>query len=164
MSQNRAFVQRAVAGLALAAALFAPAMPPAQAASGVNVGVLDCRVGEGVGYIIGSNRSVACEFTRSDGSVEHYHGDIQRWGLDIGFTRESRMFWGVLAPGHVEPGALAGTYAGAGADVAAGLGLGANALFGGSARQIALQPVSVSGNVGVAVAAGVAKLTLMVGK
>lgn len=152
-----------LAACAVAAAL-AAATQPSGAANGVNVGVLDCRVGEGVGYIFGSNRSVSCSFSRSDGSVEHYHGEIQRWGLDIGFSRESRMFWGVLAPGHVEPGALAGTYAGAGADVAVGLGVGANALFGGSTRQIALQPVTVNGSIGVNVAAGVAKLTLLVGK
>ncbi|WP_374651798.1 DUF992 domain-containing protein [Dongia sp.] len=153
-----------LAATVLAASLAATALLPAQAADGVNVGVLDCRVGEGVGYIIGSNRAVTCDFNRADGTVEHYHGEIRRWGLDIGFSRESRMFWGVLAPGHVERGALAGTYAGAGADVAAGLGVGANALFGGSARQIALQPVTVNGSVGVNVAAGVAKLTLAVGK
>lgn len=157
-------LSRWIAAFAVTATLLAPAMPQAQAANGVNLGVLDCRVGGGVGYIIGSTKSMSCAFNRADGTVEHYHGEIQRWGLDIGFTRETRMFWGVFAPGHVEPGALAGTYGGAGADVAAGLGVGANALFGGSARQIALQPVSVNGNVGVNVAAGVARLKLMVGK
>jgi hypothetical protein len=156
-----------VAAIAVAAALsvaLAARAPEAVAANGVNVGVLDCEVSGSVGYIIGSNKTMSCSFKRSDGTVEHYHGEIERWGLDIGFTRETRMFWGVLAPGHVEPGALAGTYAGAGADVAAGLGLGANALFGGSARQIALQPVSVNGNIGVNVAAGVSRLHLRVGK
>lgn len=158
-------LSRLIAAFAFTATLLVPALPSAEAAgTGVNIGVLDCKVGEGVGYIIGSNRSVACVFNRSDGTAEHYHGEIRRWGLDIGFSRESRMFWGVLAPGHVEPGALAGTYAGAGADVAAGLGVGANALFGGNARQIALQPVTVNGSIGVNVAAGVAKLTLAVGK
>lgn len=152
------------AALGLAAALSLPATHAVGAGTGVNIGVLDCTVGEGIGYIIGSNRTMACEFKRNDGTVENYHGEIRRWGLDIGFSRESRMFWGVVAPGHVEKGALEGTYGGAGADVAAGLGVGANALFGGSSRQIALQPVTVSGNVGVAVAAGVAKMTLYVGK
>ena len=153
------------AALGLAAVLSLPATHAAVGAgTGVNVGVLDCTVGEGIGYIIGSNRSMACEFKRNDGTVENYHGEFRRWGLDIGFSRESRLFWGVIAPGHVEKGALEGTYGGAGADVAAGLGVGANALFGGSSRQIALQPVTVSGNVGVAVAAGVAKMTLYVGK
>ncbi len=152
-----------IAATAIAACLSIGAQN-VQAASGMNVGVLECQVGGSVGYIIGSTRPMTCEFKRADGSVEYYHGDMERWGLDIGFTREARMYWGVLAPGQVEPGALAGTYGGAGADVTAGLGLGANALFGGSARQIALQPVSVIGNIGVNIGAGVQRLRLMVGK
>src|SRR5258705_9977879 len=40
---------------------------------------------------------------------------------------------------------LAGQYAGGTAAVAAGYGLGANALIGGGSRSIALQPVSVEG-------------------
>lgn len=101
------------AALGLAAVLSLPATDAAMGAgTGVNVGLLDCTVGEGIGYIIGSNRSMACEFKRNDGTVENYHGEIRRWGLDIGFSRESRMFWGVVAPGHVEQGALEGTYGG----------------------------------------------------
>lgn len=148
----------------LAAALSLPATPAIGAGTGVNIGLLDCFVGEGVGYLIGSNRSVACVFKHTDGTIENYHGEIRRWGLDLGFSRESRMIWGVVSAGHVEQGALQGTYGGAGADVAIGLGVGANALFGGSSRQIALQPLTVSGNIGVAVAAGVAKLTLIIGR
>lgn len=158
------FVPKPVLAVLLAAGLFAPMTQTARADAGVNVGVLDCKVGGSVGYIIGSNKSMSCVFKRSDGSVESYHGEIDRWGLDIGFTREARMFWGVVAPGQVARGALAGTYGGAGADVAAGLGVGANALFGGSSDQIALQPVSVNGNVGVNVAAGVARVKLIAGK
>ena len=41
-----------------------------------------------------------------------------------------------------------------------GLGAGANALVGGSHRSFALQPLSVSGQVGVNLALGVAGLTL----
>ncbi|MBK8157440.1 MAG: DUF992 domain-containing protein [Rhodospirillaceae bacterium] len=154
---------RNLATLAMAAFLMVPVMPAAQAEGGVNVGVLDCHVSGSVGYLIGSDKTMTCVFKRPDGSQENYRGEITRYGLDIGFTRETRMFWGVVAPGNVARGALAGTYAGAGADVAAGLGVGANALFGGGNSQIALQPVSVNGNVGVNVAAGVSKLTLAPG-
>ena len=42
------------------------------------------------------------------------------------------MIWGVVAPtNNAGPGALAGDYVGATATVAAGLGVGANALVGG---------------------------------
>lgn len=129
-------------------------------AEGVNVGVLKCKVGSGYGYIVGSSKGMTCTFERADGSKESYSGEFERYGLDIGYTDERWMYWGVVAPGDVKKGALAGKYGGAGADVAAGLGVGANALFGGGNDQIALQPVSVNGNVGVNVAAGVSYVTL----
>jgi hypothetical protein len=44
--------------------------------------------------------------------------------------------------------------------VSLGLGAGAKVLIGGSHRSIALQPLSVSGQVGVNLALGVAGLTL----
>ena len=62
------------------------------------------------------------------------------------------------------PGALAGGYGGVSASVAAGLGLGANVLVGGSAKQITLQPVSVEGSVGLNVAAGIGEVILSAGK
>lgn len=158
------YLTKPALALILAAGLLAPLVGPAQADGGVNVGVLDCQVSGSVGYLIGSDKTMSCVFKRADGTSENYRGEIKRYGLDIGFTRETRMFWGVVAPGNVARGALAGTYGGAGADVAAGLGVGANALFGGGNSQIALQPVSVSGSVGVNIAAGVAKLTLAPGK
>jgi Protein of unknown function (DUF992) len=71
------------------------------------------------------------------------------------------MLWAVFAPTPGFPhGALAGTYVGASADVAVGLGLGANALVGGSHRSFALQPVSIEANTGVNLAAGVSELRL----
>jgi hypothetical protein len=160
MSKSRA---KLLATLTFCTVLAVP-MSLAVAEGGVNVGVLDCQVSGSVGYLIGSDKTMTCEFKRADGSVENYHGEIDRYGLDIGFTRETRMFWGVFAPGNVKRGALAGTYGGAGADVAAGLGVGANALFGGGNNQIALQPVSVNGSIGVNIAAGVTKVTLAPGK
>ena len=51
-------------------------------------------------------------------------------------------------------------YGGASGSASLGVGVGANALVGGSHRSFALQPLSVSGNVGVNLALGVAGLTL----
>ena len=71
------------------------------------------------------------------------------------------LAWAVFAPSNgVAPGALAGKYGGVSGDVAIGLGVGANVLVGGSAKSIALQPLSVEGQVGVSLAAGVTGLTL----
>lgn len=148
--------------IAAAAALMISAVP-AFSASGVNVGSLSCNVSGGIGFIFGSSKEMSCVFTRPDGSAEVYNGEINKYGVDIGFTKEAHMIWVVFAPGNVAPGALAGQYGGATADVAAGLGLGANVLIGGGSNQIALQPVSVTGSVGVNVAAGVAQIELRPG-
>jgi hypothetical protein len=85
----------------------------------------------------------------------------QRLGLDVGIARGGRLFWGVFAPTtYIGPGALRGTYVGAGGNASLGLGLGANVLVGGSHRTISLQPLSVEGQVGINLALGVAGLTL----
>jgi hypothetical protein len=55
---------------------------------------------------------------------------------------------------------LTGTYAGVGAEASVGLGLGANVLVGGSSSGIALQPLSLSAQQGVNIAAGIAALEL----
>jgi hypothetical protein len=57
-------------------------------------------------------------------------------------------------------GALAGEYVGASGGATAVVGVGANVLVGGSSRSVALQPLSVEGQVGLNLALGVAGLTL----
>jgi Protein of unknown function (DUF992) len=57
-------------------------------------------------------------------------------------------------------GAVAGHYVGVSGDVSVGLGIGANALIGGSRRSVVLQPVSTVLQVGLNLALGVAGLTL----
>jgi hypothetical protein len=113
-----------------------------------------------MGFIFGSSKDLDCLFARTDGVAEHYTGSVNRYGVDIGFTKEAHIVWLVFAPGAIGKGALAGDYGGVTAAVAAGLGVGANVLVGGSSKQIALQPVSVEGSVGLNVAAGVAAVTL----
>ena len=55
---------------------------------------------------------------------------------------------------------LTGTYTGASAEVSVAAGLGANVLVGGSNRTVALQPLSVQGQVGLDIAAGIGQLEL----
>ena len=145
---------------ALAASLVAA---PAFGASGVNVGSLNCKVAGGSGFIFGSTKSISCIFSRPDGTAERYRGEIKKYGVDLGFTEGAYMVWVVFAPGQVKKGALAGEYAGATADVAVGLGLGANVLIGGGNDQIALQPASVEGVQGLNVAAGFGHVVLRAG-
>jgi len=138
----------------------APGTAQAPNRGGVNVGSLNCNVAGGVGFVFGSSRTLNCLFTRTDGVGERYEGTIRRYGVDVGFTRESTVVWLVFAPGSIAPGAIAGEYAGATAQATVGVGVGANVLLGGSNNQITLQPVSVEGSVGLNAAAGVAALSL----
>ena len=126
------------------------------------VGLLQCDVSGGVGLIITSQRQMACTFTNSRGELEVYTGTIRRFGLDIGATAGGQMVWSVFARrGPFGRGALAGLYSGASAEATVVAGLGANVLLGGSNRSFALQPVSLQGQTGLNVAAGVADLQLV---
>jgi len=92
---------------------------------------------------------------------EHYIGHMSKVGMDIGYTGGGRMVWAVFAPSSdMDPGALQGTYTGATASATVGVGLGAHVLIGGFDKSIALQPLSVEGNSGLNVAAGVGQLSL----
>src|SRR5882757_7325531 len=97
--------------------------------SGVNVGSLTCNVAGGIGFVFGSSKDMSCLFNRTDGIAERYAGTINRYGVDIGFTKEAQMVWLVFAPGSLAPGALAGNYAGATASATVGVGAGANVLI-----------------------------------
>lgn len=145
-----------IAATLLALGLFAL---PAKADSGVKLGMLVCDVSGSIGLILGGTEAASCTFQGPNG-VEYYKGRITQVGLDIGVTAGAIMSWAVFAPGQVGKGALAGTYAGATADAAFAVGLGANVLVGGSQNSIALQPVSVEGEAGVNVAAGLASFKL----
>lgn len=145
------------AGLAAAFA----ALGAANAASRVEVGVLNCSVAGGTGFIFGSSKSMDCTFKHVDGSTESYSGEINRWGLDIGTTQRTDIVWAVLAPSReVPPGGLAGRYAGLSAEATAGVGVGANAMVGGFDKSIALQPFSVQAQEGLNIAAGIGGIEL----
>jgi hypothetical protein len=144
---------------AAAGALFLLAGATAAHAQGVKIGTLTCDVEGGIGFIIGSSKAMECVFHGNAGK-ERYSGHINKFGLDIGITGSQVLSWVVFAPGDVQPGALTGTYVGATAEATAAIGAGANVLIGGFNRNIQLQPVSVSGQTGLNVAAGVAELTL----
>ena len=148
--------------LAISAAVLVLAAGPAfaQSQQGANVGSLTCNVAGGVGFIFGSSKDISCLFSRSDGKAERYVGSINKYGIDIGFTKEAQMVWLVFAPGTVAPGSLAGSYGGVTASGTVGVGVGANVLLGGSSKQITLQPVSVEGSVGLNIAAGIAGVEL----
>jgi Protein of unknown function (DUF992) len=132
------------------------------AAQQTEVGMLTCKTSASLGLVIGSHQRLRCSFApRSGGTPEHYTGTINRLGLDLGIKGGGVMAWAVRASTDgLSPRALAGKYVGASGDVSLGVGGGANVLIGGSHRSVSLQPVSLTGSVGVNLALGVAGLTL----
>jgi hypothetical protein len=150
----------AFAALAVAAAVALP-IPAMAQGERVKAGTLTCDISGGMGLIITSHKDVSCMFTPAQpGPREVYVGGINKFGLDLGVTAGGEMVWAVYAPTSRRFGALAGNYSGASAEATVGAGIGANVLVGGSDRTIALQPLSVQGQAGLNVAAGVAELTL----
>jgi len=152
--------------LGIAAATFAFGMAlPASAEQHVKVGALRCEVSAGLGLVITSSEELRCTFTSPRGWREHYYGRIREFGLDIGATDRGVLAWDVFAPVEgPRRHALAGEYGGVDASATVGVGVGANVLVGGSDRAFTLQPLSVEGQTGLALAAGVESLTLRPGR
>jgi hypothetical protein len=149
----------AICALLLAGAVLDPTVVQAQ--QRVQTGILTCDVSGGIGLIIGSQKSVNCIFAPSQpGRAEVYQGTISKLGVDIGVTTGGQMIWAVFSPTSAPYGGLAGNYVGAAAEATVAAGLGADVLVGGSNRSVALQPLSISGQTGLNVAAGVAELRL----
>ena len=133
----------------------ASALPPARA------GILQCQGGQNVGFVVGSVTSLDCVFTSEGRPPEPYIAIVRRYGVDVGFTDQTRLAWAVNAPvGRIGRGVLAGVYGGVGVNASVGVGFGGNFLVGGPANAYALQPISVQGQTGLNVAAGVAGLEL----
>src|SRR5713226_9050645 len=113
----------------------ANALPP------VRAGILQCQGGQNVGFVVGSVTSLECVFQSEGRRPEPYIATVRRYGLDIGFTEQTKFSWAVNAPtGRV--------------------GRGGNFLGGGQQDSYALQPISVGGQTGSDGAVGVAEVEL----
>ena len=149
---------------AASVAVLSTSAQTAVAQQGVKIGALSCEVSGGLGLIITSSKDMQCVFTSARGDHEPYYGTIRKFGLDIGATDRGVLAWDVFAPSAgPERGALAGDYAGVDASATIGAGVGANALVGGFGRSFTLQPISIQAQTGLALAAGVASMTLRAG-
>jgi hypothetical protein len=153
---RRLTVPLAVAALtAIAATTFATAQ------SRIKTGVLECRGGASIGLVVGSSSMLTCVYRGDDRFEDRYVGILRKVGLDIGITQDVSLAWLVFAPtGRIGPGDLLGTYAGVSGSASVGVGLGANALVGGSQNSVALQPLSVQGQTGLNIQAGLEGLEL----
>lgn len=136
-----------------------------QPSARVQVGLLECRGGASIGFIIGSTNNLACVLRVAGRPDGHYVAVINKVGLDLGITEHTRLAWNVFAPAtRLGPRDLSGNYAGVDGSAVLGIGIGGNVLVGGSRNSIALQPISVEDAVGLSVAAGLESLTLRPGR
>ena len=135
----------------------ANAMPQPQ----FRAGILQCEGGQNVGFVVGSATSLQCVFESEGHRPEPYIATIHRIGVDLGVTDQTKLSWAVTAPtDSVGRGDLAGNYGGVGANASVGVGFGGNFLIGGPANSYALQPISLQGQTGLNVAAGIASIEL----
>jgi len=145
-------------------ALATAVLPGNAQQAGVEIGVLDCVIEGGTGFVFGSTKDLSCTFEpgNKEFAPESYFGAVNKYGLDIGFTDSTIMRWVVLASNAniYAPGALAGDYVGASAEVTAAIGAGANLLVGGSGQTFTLQPLSVQTQTGLNIALGVSQFQL----
>ena len=130
---------------------------------GLEVGLLTCSVvpGSRVNLVVRSTADVICQSTKG-GAAENYIGETGiALGVDLSFRQDEKMAFTVLsASADIAPGsnALAGKYVGGEISAAAGLGLGAKALFGGGAKNVGLQPVALASSKGLGASGGLSFL------
>ena len=149
----------------LAAFMLAALVGTARAQDRVQLGVLECRGAASIGFVVGSVTNLGCVLRVEGLPEDRYIATIRKVGLDLGITQETALAWGVYAPVvRLAPGDLAGDYAGAQGSASIGVGAGGNVLIGGSNNTIALQPLSLQGQVGLNLAAGLESLELRPGR
>ncbi|MBC7281473.1 DUF992 domain-containing protein [Hoeflea sp.] len=152
------------AAAVIATVAFGAATLPSKADS-VELGLLECVVEGGSGFVFGSSKDLACEYTPANESAakEAYFGVINKFGIDVGVTGTTLIEWVVLAPTsdfEFQPGSLAGTYRGVSAEASAAAGAGVNLMVGGSNDTFSLQPLSVQAQEGVNIAVGISEIEL----
>jgi hypothetical protein len=147
--------------LTIAIAALAVPLAGASAMQPMRAGILQCEGGQNVGFVVGSATSLECVFQSEGRRPEPYLATVRRIGLDLGVTEQTKLTWAVNAPTRrVGRGDLAGSYGGVGANASIGIGGGSNFLVGGPQNAYALQPISLQGQTGLNVAAGVASIEL----
>ena len=157
---RRSFMLAGAAAAMLVASFAGAQQPPM-----VQVGVLECRGGASIGFILGSVTNLGCVLRVSGFPEDRYVATIRKVGVDLGITEETALAWAVYSPvARFGPGDLSGDYAGAQGSASVGIGAGGNVLVGGSNNSISLQPLSLQGQVGLNLAAGLESLELRPGR
>ena len=115
---RRSFMLAGAAAMLVASFAGASAQQPL-----VQIGVLECRGGASIGFIIGSVTNLGCVL-RVDGLPEdRYIATIRKVGVDLGITQETALAWGVYSPvARLGPGCGPGVGARLGPRLGSGLG------------------------------------------
>lgn len=158
-TRNKITSMLAAAGLSLS--LAAATATPSNAAA-VQAGILNCAIGPSVGFIVATPAKMTCTFYPADQKpAEHYTGVVLKAGLGAGVAAGTALSWVVFdLQNDSSTKGLAGTYAGASGEVALGLGVGVNVLFGGSKDSLVLTPISVQGSVATGGGVGITVMEL----
>ena len=142
------------------AALLAP-LASASAAPPVRAGILQCQGGQNVGFVVGSvTSSNACSRAKAAGRSPISQPSAVTASISASPIRPGSPGPSTRRPAGVGRGELAGNYGGVGANASVGVGFGGNFLVGGPQNAYALQPISVQGQTGLNVAAGIADIQL----
>lgn len=163
MNRITAAIAAGLLGVGIAAGFASVSTTTAEAQTARSlIGTLTCRGGPHVGMIVGSQQTLDCSYQPEGRSrPRNYIATITKVGVDIGFKNETMLIWQVLGSTDVRRGPLlVGDYGGVSAEASVALGVGANALVGGSDKSIVLQPISVQGQTGLNVALAVTSMTI----
>src|SRR5260370_1255220 len=125
--QPESFMRRLFILAGIAASMLGAFVIGAYAQDRVRAGVLECRGGASIGFIVGSVTNLGCVFRVEGFPEDRYVATIRKVGVDLGITQETALGWAVYAPvARLGPGDLSGDYAGAQGSAAVGVGLGGN--------------------------------------
>ncbi len=129
---------------------------------GTKVGVLTCQTSASLGLIVGSHQSFGAAFRPMAVGRRKITPAPSAASVSMSASEAAASWSGPWSRRRTATitARLPAIMPAPAADASLGLGAGAKVLVGGSHRSIALQPLSVSGQVGVNLALGVAGLTL----
>ena len=125
------------------------------------MGTLTCSLSASIGLVVGSQRNVSCLFRGTSGEPdEPYTGTMTRVGLDVGLTTGSVIFGRCSRTRTATKGCSPAPIPGRRQKCPLPLVSAPTSSSAGSNRTLALQPLSVQGQIGLDIAAGVGSLDL----
>lgn len=139
--------------------VFGPAATTAQ--PNPEIGRLVCMLGKSTNLVLISKQELDCSFDRLGGAKEPYVARIQRIGVDLSIKKDAVIVWTVvLLADAEEPVSIDGTYVGASADAALGVGAGRRVLVGKGENAVSLKPLSITGVQGGGASLGIEQFVL----